>query len=97
IANGSVVVVDEVGGVRGGNIARDRNAGGVLAGLFELARQVPARIDGGAAIGAATDGAWILRAHSDGAARAAGKTVDRALRARAGFHVQRTNSRVGAV
>src|SRR5882762_11033874 len=90
-ANGSIVVVDEVGGVRGGDIARDRYAGGVLAGVYELAREILTRIAGGAAACAAADGARILRARSDGAARAAGKTVDRTLRPRTGVHVRRTD------
>src|SRR6267378_1579717 len=81
-ANGSIVVVDEVGGVRGGDIARDRYAGGVLAGVYELAREILAR---------------ILRARGDGAARAAGKTVGRALRPRTGVHVRRTDHGVSTV
>ncbi len=39
IANGSAVVVDEVGGVGGCDIAGYRDAGSVLAGIFELARE----------------------------------------------------------
>src|SRR5258706_6299249 len=96
-ANGSIVVVDEVGGVRGGDIARDRYARGVLAGVYELAREILARICCSAAACAAADGARILRARGDGAARAAGKTVDRALRPRTGGHVRRTNHGVSTV
>src|SRR5712664_3122528 len=96
-ANGSVVVVDEVGGVRGGDIALDRYAGSVLARVFEVARKIPARIAGGAATGAAANGAWILRARGHGAARAAGKTVDRTLRTRPGVYIRRTDSGVSAV
>src|SRR5256885_4572725 len=73
------------------------NADGLWAGFFELARKIPARIDCRAAAGAAANGAWILRLGSDGAARAVGKTVDRALRARTGLHIRRTNSFVCAV
>src|SRR5713226_4680555 len=95
--NGSIVVVNEAGGVRGGDIAGHRHAGSVLAGVFELARKILARIRGGVAAGAAADGAWILRARGHGAARAAGKTVDRTLRSWTGIHVRRTDSNLGAV
>src|SRR2546429_4028833 len=97
IANGSAVVVDGVGGVCGRDIAGYWDASSVLAGIFELAREIPARIAGGAAAGAPADGTWILRARGDGPARAAGKTVDRAVRAWTGVHVQRTDSGVRAV
>src|SRR2546429_367885 len=97
IANGSAVVVDEVGGVCGRDIACDRDAGSVLAGICELAREIPARIAGGAAASVAADGTWILRARGHGPARAAGKTVDRAIRPWTGVHVQRTDSGVPAV
>src|SRR5258708_24774588 len=96
-ANGSVVVVNEVGGVRGCDITCDRYAGSVLARVFELAREISARIAGGAAAGAAADRARILRIGSDGPARAAGKTVDRTLRTRTGVHIRRTDSGVSAV
>src|SRR5260370_28098663 len=95
-ANGSFVVVNEIGGVRGGDITCDWYAGSVLAGVFELAREIPARIAGGAAASAAANGARILRARGHGAARAAGKTVDRAVRARPGVHIRRTDSGVAA-
>src|SRR5258708_24780634 len=61
-ANGSIVVVDEVGGVRGGDIARDRYAGGVLAGVYELARKILVRICCSAAACAASDVARLFRA-----------------------------------
>src|SRR6266550_967076 len=60
-------------------------------------REIPARIAGGAAASAAADGTWILRARGHGPARAAGKTVDRAIRPWTGVHVQRTDSGVRAV
>src|SRR5260370_9208626 len=68
-ANGSTVVVDEVGGVRGGDIARDRYAGGVLAGVYDLARKILARMPGGPATLTAADRAPILRARAHGPAR----------------------------
>src|SRR5258708_6819365 len=96
-ANGSTVVVDEVGGVRGGDIARDRYAGGVLAGVYELARKILARIAGGAATCTAGARARILRVRGDGPGRAAGKAGDRPLRPRTGVHVRGTDSGVSAV
>src|SRR6266849_6476605 len=95
--NGSIVVVNEVGGVRGGDIVGDWHAGCVLAGVFELAWKIPARIRGGVAAGAAADGARILRPRGHGAARTSGKTVDRAVRPRTSIHIRRADSGVGAV
>src|SRR5260370_37089962 len=92
-ANGRFVVVNEVGGVRGGDTALDRYAGGVLASVFELAREISARIAGGAAVGAAADRARILRIGSDGPPRAAGKTWDRTLRTPTSLHIPPPDSR----
>src|SRR6266851_193825 len=61
-----------------GHPARNRDAGGVLAGVFELARKILAGIHRCIAFGLAADSSWILRAGGHGAARAAGKIVDRA-------------------
>src|SRR6266852_5724398 len=72
-ANGSIVAVNEADGVRGGDIAGYRHAGSVLAGVFELARKIPARIRGGVDAGTAANGARILRTRGNGSARAAGK------------------------
>src|SRR6266446_10673847 len=83
--------------MRGGDTGCDWHAGGLLARVFELARQISARIAGGAAVGVAADGARILRAGGHGAARAAWEIVDGAVRAWAGIHVRRAATGVRAV
>src|ERR1700704_6034171 len=95
--NGTVVVVDEVGGVRGGDIACDRDACGVLAGVCKVALEIPVRIGSGVAAGTAADGARVLCAGGHGAARPLGKAMDGTVRTRAGFHIRRTDSCVGVV
>src|SRR5580704_856210 len=83
--------------MRCGDIAGDWNAGGVLAGVFELAREIFAGVRRGVAAGPASDGARLLRAGSDGTTWAAGKTVDRAFRARIGVHLRRIDPGIGPV
>src|SRR5207245_11119612 len=97
IADGIAMVVVQIGGMRGGDIACHRNASGLLARLFELARQISARIARGSAARAAADGARILRFSGDGTARGSGEIVDRAVRARTSIHVRRADTGVRVV
>src|SRR5690242_430168 len=64
-----------------------RDAAGVLAGVFELARQVFAGSRRGDALGVAANGAGILRATGNGPARPAGKIVGDAFWAWPGVYV----------
>src|SRR6267143_2469293 len=95
--NGSIVVVNEIGGLRGSNIADHRHAGSLLARVFNLARKISPGIAGGAAAGVAANRPRLLCAGSHGAARPTRKTLDRPLWPRPGVHLHRTDSRLGAV
>src|SRR3989449_8701003 len=55
-------------------VARRGSPGGILAGIFEVARKISGGVGGGAAAGVAADRARILCAGGDGAARSIGKT-----------------------
>src|SRR5580658_4479077 len=65
--------------------SRGRTAARLLAGVFELARQVFAGSCRSVAAGAAAHGSWFLRTCRHGSARPAGKTLANVFRARLGF------------
>src|SRR6267378_3878942 len=84
-ANGIIVAIDEIGNVRSRDIARGRHASSILAGVFNLALEVPSRLDVGLAVSVATTGVGFFPVGSNGAGRTARKIVDRTLRTRAGL------------
>jgi len=91
----ATVVVDEVGGVRGGDIARDRYAGGVLAGYtnwrgkFLLDRWWRCHLYCADVLGFYRSWRWARAGRW--------KTVDRPLRHGLAFTSRRTDSGVSAV
>ena len=74
-----------------------RTADRLLAGVFELARQVFARSGRRSAAGAAAHGSWFLRARRHGAAWPAGKILASIFRPRLGLHVRRAGHRFSAL
>src|SRR5580704_4674395 len=68
-------------------VVADWNTAGLLAGVFEMAREILVGGGGGVAVGVAADGAWILCAGGAGSARFFGTNVAGAVRARLGIYI----------
>src|SRR6267142_4696353 len=84
--------------INGGDAAaRGGSSGGILAGIFEVARKISGGVGGGAAAGVAPDRARILCAGGDGAARSIGKIVERSLWTWIGVYVWRAGAGVGTL
>src|SRR6266850_5765751 len=81
----------------GDAVARGGSSGGILAGIFEVARKISGGVGGGAAAGVAPDRARILCAGGDGAARSIGKIVERSLWTWIGVYVWRAGAGVGTL
>src|SRR6266481_1737898 len=78
-------------------VALGGSPGGILAGIFEMARKISRGVSGGAAAGFAADGARILCAGGDGAARSIRKIVERFFWAWTGVYVWRAGAGVGTL
>src|SRR5260370_39514804 len=86
--HGRIAALDTTGAVRFGDFDCYRHAAGVLASVFTMAREIFAGGDHRIASGIAADGAWVLHAHRDGTARAAGRIVADGVWTRTSVYVQ---------